>query len=126
MIVKAPFRLPNGWLDQFGYPGSRRFVALYWEPCGDESCYCDGVSSACGLSDNWMYLDFVRQPHVRQWLDANGVHLGNSEEDARHWLVAEAATGDLRAMDRLEASVALLTEVLRTEADPTGNPAGCE
>jgi hypothetical protein len=115
MILKAPFRLPDGWLDQFGYPGSRRFVALYWEPCGDESCYCDGVSSATGLTDNWLYHDFVRQPHVRQWLDDCGIHLGNSDTDARHWLVAEVSTGELWAMNRLEASATLLTEKLRTE-----------
>lgn len=121
MIVKAPFRLPDGWLNQFGYPGHRRFVGLYWEPCGDESCYCDGVSSACGLCDNWLYLAFVRQPHVRRWIDEIDIRLGNSEDEARHWLVAEVATGDLWAMDRFEASATILTEVLRTEADPTGS-----
>lgn len=105
----------NGWLDQFGYHNTRRFVAMYWEPCGDESCYCDGVNSACGLTDNWLYLAFKRQPHVQQWLDDNGIHLGNSEEDARHWLVAEVGTGELWAMDVLEASATLLTEILRIE-----------
>jgi hypothetical protein len=38
MLLKAPFRLPPGFLAAFGYPGGRRFVALYWEPCGDEAC----------------------------------------------------------------------------------------
>ena len=43
-MLKAPFRLPDGWLRSFGYPGARRFVALFWEPAGDEACYDDGVS----------------------------------------------------------------------------------
>jgi hypothetical protein len=97
MISKAPFRLPSGFLAAFGYPGRRRLVALFWEPCGDEACYDDGVSYACGCSDNWLYLRFVRQLEVRQWLDANGINLGNSDEPAVHWLIADAETGELFA-----------------------------
>jgi len=37
MLLKAPFNLPSDWLRQFGYHGSRRFVAIYWEPCVVES-----------------------------------------------------------------------------------------
>lgn len=103
MLIKAPFRLPVGFLAAFGYRYARRFVALYWEPCGDESCYEDGVSSACGMTDNWLYLDFIRQPQVRGWLDANGLNLGNSDESATHWLVADSITGDLYTAPRREA-----------------------
>jgi hypothetical protein len=102
-VVKAPFRLPDGWLAAFGCPGTRRFVALYWEPCGDEACFDDGVHSACGMSDNWLYLSFKRQPHVLGWLDENDIHLGDSERPARHWLVADAVTGELVAAERREA-----------------------
>jgi hypothetical protein len=114
MILKAPFQLPAGFLAKFGYPGQRRFVALYWEPSGDEACYDDGVSSACGCSDNWLYLDFIRQPDVRRWLDTNGVHLGNSDEQARSWLVVDAQTGDLYAAPTGEAC-----RILRTQSIPT-------
>jgi hypothetical protein len=48
VILKAPFILPPDFLASFGYRRGRRLVALYWEPCGDEACYDDGVSSACG------------------------------------------------------------------------------
>jgi hypothetical protein len=78
MLLKAPFRLPPGFLAAFGYPGGRRFVALYWEPCGDEACYDDGVSSACGMSNNWLYLDFIHRPQVQAWLDANGINLASA------------------------------------------------
>ena len=100
MLLKTPFRLPPDFLPAFGYTYGRRFVALFWEPCGDEAAFDDGISSAVGMSDNWLYLDFIRQPHVRQWLDGNGLILGSSDEPAQHWLVADAATGDLYAAPR--------------------------
>ena len=111
MLIKAPFRLPAGFLVAFGYRYVRRFVALYWEPCGDEACYDDGVSSACGMSDNWLYLDFIRQAEVRRWLDEQGLNLGNSDESATHWLIADAVTGDLYAAPRREAQ-----EIVRRQA----------
>jgi hypothetical protein len=103
-VLKAPFRLDDGWLRRFGYPGGRRFVGLYWEPCGDEACYDDGTSSACGMCDNWLYLGFVHRADVGRWLDGNGIILGNSDEPARHWLVADALTCDLYAAPRRDAS----------------------
>ena len=103
MLTKAPFPLPAGFLQAFGYQGGRRFVALYWEPCGDEACYDDGVSYACGLCDNWLYLRFIHRPEVRRWLAEQGLNLGNCDEPATHWLVADATTGDLSAAPRREA-----------------------
>jgi hypothetical protein len=103
MLVKAPFRLPPGFLAAFGYPGGRRLVALYWEPCGDEACYDDGISSACGMSNNWLYLDFIHRPEVWEWLDAHGINLGNSDQPASHWLVVDSTTGEVYAAPRREA-----------------------
>jgi hypothetical protein len=97
MLLKAPFRLPPGFLAAFGYAGGRRLVALFWEPSGDEACYDDGESYACGMSDNWLFLDFIRQRPVRDWLDRQGINLGSSDEPAQHWLIADAETGDLFA-----------------------------
>ncbi len=112
MLLKAPFRLPHAFLSKFGYPGDRRFVALFWEPCGDEACYDDGQSFACGLCDNGLFLGFVYQAHVDNWLNENGIHLGDSEREARHWLVADALTGDLYAAPRGEASFVVRTQRL--------------
>lgn len=103
MTLKAPFTLPPGFLPAFGYRGARRFVALFWEPCGDEACYDDGQNHACGLCDNWLFLDFVRRPDVRAWLGENGLNLGNSEEAALHWLVVDSGTGDVFAAPCAEA-----------------------
>jgi hypothetical protein len=122
-MLKAPFRLPGGWLTTFGYRHGRRFVALFWEPCGDESCFDDGVSSACGLTDNWMFLALVRRPDVGGWLDANGIHLGNSEQPAPHWLVADAVTNDVYAADRRTARTAVVAQRLPAVVAPTDDPA---
>ena len=111
IFLKAPFLLPPDFLSTFGYRGGRRFVGLFWEPCGDEACYDDGQHSTCGCCDNWMFLNLVRHPDVRRWLDANDIHLGNSEEPAQHWLVANANTGEVYVALMQEAR----TTVLRQE-----------
>jgi hypothetical protein len=83
-------------------------VRLYWEPSGDEAAFDDGISSAVGLSDNWLYLSVIRQPQVHRWLEEQGLHLGNSDEPARHWLVADPLTGDVYAAPIREAVRILL------------------
>ena len=111
-MLKAPFRLEDGWLRRFGYPGTRRFVALYWEPCGDEACYDDGASSACGLCDNWLYLGFVHRADVGRWLHEQGLNLGSSDDAAHDWLVADSLTGDLYAAPSREASAVVRQQQL--------------
>jgi hypothetical protein len=116
MLTKAPCSLPPGFLPAFGYREGRRFVALYWEPCGDEACYDDGVCYACGMADNWLYLDFIRRPEVRRWLHEQRLHLGSSDEPATHWLVADALTGALYAAPQREASQIVRQQGLPAEA----------
>jgi hypothetical protein len=87
-------------------------VALYREPRGDEASYDDGVASACGLCDNRLYLELTHQAHAGLWFQENGVHLGNSDEPARHWLVADSLTGDVYAASRSEASQMVYTQQL--------------
>ena len=117
MILKAPFQLRPDFLAAFGYRYGRRFVALYWEPCGDEAAYDDGVSSAIGMSDNWLFLGFIRQPEVRHWLDQNDIDLGSSDESGTHWLVADTLTNDLFAAPVREA-YAVVHEQALPEAGP--------
>src|SRR4051794_27277152 len=112
MLLRAPFSLSADFLPAFGYRGGRRLVGLYWEPCGDEACYDDGVSSACGLCDNWLYLGFIRQPQVSRWLDENGINLGSSDEAAQHWLVVDVQTGQVYAAPRREACAVLRRQQL--------------
>ena len=116
MILKAPFQLPPGFLTAFGYPYAKSFVALFWEPSGDEACYDDGQSYACGSCDNWLFLDFIRQGDVRRWLDEHGINVGNSDEPATHWLLADTQTGDLYVAS-VEQARQLLLAVLDSDAE---------
>lgn len=111
VFLKAPVTMPAGWLEQFGYYGGRRFVSLYWEPCGDEACYDDGVSSACGMSYNGR-LAFIRKPPLTDWLHDNDIRLGDSEREAQHVLLVDAQTGDLYAANRRDAVTVLLAQKL--------------
>lgn len=111
-MFTAPFRLPADFLTAFGYRAGRRLVALFWESCGDEACYHDGERYACGACDNWLYLDFIRRAEVRRWLAENGIHLGNSEEQAQHWLVVDALTGEVHAAPCREALVIIRRQQL--------------
>jgi hypothetical protein len=122
MLLEAPFKLPPGFLAAFGYPGDRRFVALFWEPCGDEAGFDDGVSFACGSSNNWLYLDFIRRDGVRCWLDQHDLNLGNSDEPAQHWLIVDTETGDLFAAPSGEAGPVVRNQRLPNHEEGTGGP----
>jgi hypothetical protein len=126
MLLKAPFRLPPGFLAAFGYAGGRRLVALFWEPSGDEACYDDGVSYACGLCDNWLYLNFIRQADVHRWLDKNRLNFGNSDEPAKHWLIVDALTADLYAAPEREARVIVRQQQLPELETEQGSGEGGE
>lgn len=122
MVLKAPSQLPFNFLHSFGYHGYkgwRRLVGLFWEPCGDEACYDDGQSYACGCCNNWLFLDFVRRPDVRQWLDSNDINLGSSDEGARHWLIVDSYSWDVYVADHNEARLILLRQGLPDL--PSGN-----
>jgi hypothetical protein len=112
MFLKAPFPIPADFLRTFGYPGSRRFVALYWTPMGDEACFDDGQQSACGLSDNWVYLSLLRRKDVWAWRGENGLNFGNSDEEAQHWLVVNTETGEVDAAHWREARQAVIRQAI--------------
>jgi hypothetical protein len=112
MPLQTPFRLPPGFLAAFGYAGGRRLVALFWEACGDEACYDDGQSFACGSCDNWVYLGFMHQRAVRVWLAGHGINLGSSDEPAQHWLIVDTLTGDLFAAPVREAHAVVRSQCL--------------
>ena len=39
--------------------GPRRYVALHWEPAGDELAFTDGVHSGAGQLQQWIWLDYL-------------------------------------------------------------------
>ncbi len=68
-----------------GYSGTARFVAFYWMPAGDEAMYDDGRISADGHWD--AYLAFVQ--HSSVWPELRPYNLGNSDQEAEHWLLLD-------------------------------------
>ena len=83
--------------------GPRRYVALYWEPAGDELAFTDGVHSGAGQLSHWIWLDYLhgRTPGVpprvlgpiAAWLVEHQVDLGSSDAPATHALVIDADSG---------------------------------
>lgn len=112
MLIKAPFQLPAGFLPAFGYGHGRRYVALFWTACGDEACYDDGQSWAVGTCDNWLFLAMVRWPGAALWLALNGVQLGDSLREARHWLVVDSLTNEVYAAPRCLARAVVRAQAL--------------
>lgn len=112
MLLKAPVGISPCFLSAFGYHGKRRLVALYWDPSKDKACWKDGHPDTWGFVDHWLFLDLVRSPPIRSWLEENRIHPGNAKEIAWHWLIVDAYTGDLYAADRNEARLILLRQGL--------------
>ena len=81
----------------------RRFVALHWEPAGDELAFADGVHSGAGQLNHWIWLDYLhgRTPGVPPpvlgpigaWLLEHQVDLGSSDAPATHALIVDADSG---------------------------------
>ncbi len=107
MIRQIPVNLPWSFEDALGYPRGFRWVAFFWEPCGDEAMFDDGYCSADG--NWWGFLQFTRHPSVRPWLD--GYNLGSSEDEATHWLLCDLGSRDVFVGERAEVKDFLVNEV---------------
>ena len=81
LVVPTPPML----VEAIGYPGRARYVAFYWTPYGDEVIYTDGRFSADGHWDAWLL--FTRHRTIAPHLQA--YNLGNSDEEATHWLLVD-------------------------------------
>lgn len=63
-----------------GYEGDARWIAMWWEPCGDMAMVSDGQISRTGYWEG--YLTYVRHCHQLQRF-----RLGSSDETALECLV---------------------------------------
>ena len=78
------FYCPSEFWPALGYEGTGRFVAIWWEPGGDEACYADGRQMLVGAE--WgAYQALV--DHNFPW--PSRPQLGDSETPARYWLVID-------------------------------------
>jgi hypothetical protein len=98
--------------------GRRRFVALYWEPAGDELAFADGVHSGAGQLDHWLFLQVLHQPQVHGWLLEHQVDLGSSDAPATHALIIDGDSGAAWV-----APIALARRIVRAQSlDPEAQP----
>ena len=83
------FSCPAEFWPAFGYSGTARYVAIWWEPVGDEACYSDGRELVVG-ANWWAYVELVEHNfspcHPAHWL------LGSSETPASCRLVIDRLT----------------------------------
>lgn len=117
MIKQIPIRLPWSFEDALGYPRAFRWVAFFWEPCGDEAMFDDGYCSTDG--NPWGFLQFIRHPSVMPWL--TDCDLGSSEDEATHWLLCDLESRDVFVGERAEVKNFLVNEVKKYV--PEGAPA---
>lgn len=89
-ITPFPLALSPSFLGRLGYRSARRFVAVSWEPAGDEAAYFDGLITVVG-ADPWAYAALVWPPRVAAWLRGHAIMLGNSDRAATHWLLVDRA-----------------------------------
>ncbi len=104
---QIPVILPWSFEDAVGYPGGFRWVAFFWEPCGDEAMYDDGYCSTDG--NPWGFLQFISHPKVRPWLA--GYYLGSSDSEAAHWLLCDLESRDVFVGEPSEVKEFLVSEV---------------
>ncbi|MBA7623779.1 hypothetical protein ES703_31178 [subsurface metagenome] len=96
MIRQIPVKLPKSFETALGYPGDSKWAAFYWEPCGDEAMFDDGICSGDG--NWWGFLQFVRHPSVAPWLSP--YDLGSSDSEAKHWLLCNLETREVYVGER--------------------------
>lgn len=107
MARQIPIKLPESFEEALGYPRGFRWVAFFWEPCGDEAMYDDGFCSADG--NWWGFLQFTRHPRVKPWLSP--YDLGSSEDEATHWLLCDLESRDVYVGERAEVKAFLANKV---------------
>ena len=90
-VYLASFICPPEFWPALGYEGEARYVAVYWEQCGDEAAWADGRVAFAGAF--WpAYQSLMHQNfspgHPYHWL------LGASDAPAIFWLIIDRETED--------------------------------
>ena len=100
-----------------GYKNERnvRYLALWWEPCGDEVMVSDGFVTFTG---NWSgYLAYVHHKKVYPCLKP--YNLGSSDEPAEYHLVVDLQERKVYAAKCTEAEMVLAEQWAMVQAEPT-------
>ena len=111
MIRQIPVKLPKSFEEAMGYQGGLRWVAFYWEPCGDEAVYDDGFYSEDG---NWCgFINFADHPSMAPWLSP--YDLGSSDGEAKHWLLCDLENREVYVGEKEEVRAFLTAEAKRRQ-----------
>ena len=104
---QIPVKLPPSFEAAIGYARGQRWVAFFWEPCGDEAMFDDGYCSADG---NWFaFLELIRHPAVKPWVA--DYDFGSSDSEAKHWLLCDLETREVYAGDVAEVRKFLARDI---------------
>jgi hypothetical protein len=90
-LVRLALPCPPQLVELVGYDGLGRLVALWWSPFGDGLMFSDGTLTATGNRRGW--LCFCEHPLVQVFLE--DYQLGDSEDEAEHWLLVDRYFGTL-------------------------------
>lgn len=88
-----------------------RFLALWWEPCGDEAMVSDGRISFTGYWPG--YLTYVQHPRIYPHLAA--YNLGSSDGEAEYHLVIDHQEGAAYLLPASQANRLLAMQWERAE-----------
>jgi hypothetical protein len=117
MFRQIPIKLPGAFEAALGYRRGLKWVAFYWEPCGDEAMYDDGICSGDGHW--WGFLQFVRHRKVAPWL--RGYDLGSSDSEAIDWLLCDLENRDIYVGRRREVASFLSGEARGDRIEPVAD-----
>lgn len=111
------FECPAEFWPALGYDGAARFVAIWWEQCGDEASWDDGRSQLIGAE--WpAYLALLKhnfpEGHPIGWL------LGSSETEATMKIVIDRETAQAWLVPANEAHEVLLAQYPVVDAAEDG------
>jgi hypothetical protein len=106
-LVPLEVPLPADAAKLFGYPGESRFVGFFWDPIGDE-VYYDDTRFYNGYGTTPVFLLYRQHPAVSCHLDE--YNLGDSEEEATHWLIIDRETNRASIATSQDAKVFLKSQ----------------
>lgn len=120
VALPVPGMLPRNWERAFGYRGCSWWLAVWWEPAGDEAAFDDGQLRTDG---EWQfYLDLVesRLESALATLLADDPRgrwaLGSSDEPATHCLMLDLQERRIFVASLADARLFLRRQHASTEA----------
>lgn len=117
-MEKLPVRVPESFEKAMGYDGELKWVAFYWEPCGDEARYDDGF---CSADCNWHgFLAFTNHPRISPLLKS--YNLGSSDFEADHWLLVDLIERELYVGSKTEIKGFIRKEIDKETAEVESAP----